>query len=123
MNTDTEAVTYLQLANDLIREARPDAITIAEDMSGMPGMCDRVADGGIGFDDRLAMGLPDLWIRLIKERRDEDWSLEHIWHELTAQWHCTSCCVCFGRDATRLPMSAADWCLRSISIHDAPVRI
>ena len=85
MNTDTEAVTYLQLANDLIREVRPDAITIAEDMSGMPGMCDRVADGGIGFDDRLAMGLPDLWIRLIKERRDEDWSLEHIWHELTAR--------------------------------------
>ena len=85
MNTDTEAVTYLQLANDLIREVRPDAITIAEDMSGMPGMCESVADGGIGFDYRLAMGLPDMWIRLIKEQRDEDWSLDYIWHELTSR--------------------------------------
>ncbi len=84
-NTDTEAVTYLQLANELIREVRPAAVTIAEDMSGMPGMCVPVRDGGIGFDYRLGMGLPDMWIRLIKERRDEDWNLDEIWHELTAR--------------------------------------
>ena len=85
MNTDVEAVTYLQLANDLIREVKPDAITISEDMSGMPGMCVPVKEGGIGFDYRLAMGLPDMWIRLVKEQRDEDWNLDRIWYELTAR--------------------------------------
>ncbi len=83
MNTDVEAVTYLQLANDLIREVRPDALTVAEDMSGMPGMCEPVADGGIGFDYRLGMGIPDLWIKFIKERKDEDWNLGLLWKELT----------------------------------------
>ena len=83
MNTDVEAVTYLQLANKLIREVNPRALTIAEDMSGMPGMCEPIADGGIGFDYRLGMGLPDLWIKLIKDQRDEDWHLGTIWHELT----------------------------------------
>ncbi len=89
LNTDTEAITYLQLANELIRELNPRGITIAEDMSGMPGMTVKVADGGLGFDYRLAMGLPDMWIRLIKERRDEDWNLEYIWHELTARMAAT----------------------------------
>ena len=82
LNTDTEAVTYLQLANELIHQLNPNAITIAEDMSGMPGMCEPIADGGIGFDYRLAMGLPDLWIKLVKDRRDEDWSLSQIWGEM-----------------------------------------
>ena len=83
MNTDTEAITYLQLANELIRQVKPDAITIAEDMSGMPGMCLPLKDGGIGFDYRLAMGQPDMWIKLIKECRDEDWDMWRIWGELT----------------------------------------
>lgn len=82
MNTDTEAVTYLQLANELIHEIKPDAITIAEDMSGMPGMCVPIEDGGIGFDYRLAMGLPDMWIKLVKESADEFWNVEKIWSEL-----------------------------------------
>ncbi len=82
MNTDTQAVTYLQLANQLIAEVKPGAVTIAEDMSGMPGMCNPVEDGGIGFGYRLAMGIPDLWIRCIKERRDEDWNLGGIWTEM-----------------------------------------
>lgn len=83
MNTDVESITYLQLANELVREVKPDCMTIAEDMSGMPGMCEPVADGGIGFDFRLGMGLPDLWIKLIKDWRDEDWNLQMIWNELT----------------------------------------
>ncbi len=83
MNADIEAINYLQLANDLIREVNPNAITIAEDMSGMPGMCIPVADGGIGFDYRLGMGIPDMWIKLVKEKRDEDWNLGSIWGELT----------------------------------------
>ncbi|MBR5279921.1 MAG: alpha amylase C-terminal domain-containing protein [Clostridia bacterium] len=85
MNTDTEAVTYLQLANELIREVRPDAITIAEDMSAMPGMCLPIKEGGIGFDYRLAMGIPDLWIRLLEKHRDEDWDMWEIWGELTSR--------------------------------------
>jgi 1,4-alpha-glucan branching enzyme len=83
MNTDIEAVVYLQLANELVRQVNPRCLTIAEDMSGMPGMCEPIPDGGIGFDYRLGMGLPDLWIKLIKERRDEDWRMDTLWHELT----------------------------------------
>ena len=82
MNTDTEAVTYLQLATDLVREVNPNAILIAEDMSAMPGLCLPVKDGGIGFDYRLAMGLPDMWIRLLRETSDEWWDLNQIYYEL-----------------------------------------
>ncbi len=85
MNTDTEAVTYLQLANTLIREVNPCAITIAEDMSGMPGMCIPIQDGGIGFDYRLSMGVPDLWIKTIKECADDEWDLGKLWYELTSR--------------------------------------
>ena len=85
MNTDIEAITYLTLANRLIHEINPNALTIAEDMSGMPGMCIPVEDGGVGFDYRLAMGVPDLWIKFLKEYRDEDWDLWKIWHELTSR--------------------------------------
>lgn len=82
MNTDTQAVTYLQLANELIHEVNPHAITIAEDMSGMPGMCLPIGDGGIGFDYRLGMGLPDMWIKLVKEQSDDQWDLEKIWSSM-----------------------------------------
>lgn len=82
LNTDLDAVTYLQLANDLIKEIRPDAVSIAEDMSGMPGMCLPAGKGGIGFDFRLAMGVPDFWVRTL-EKSDEDWSMHALWHELT----------------------------------------
>ncbi len=85
MNTDTDAVTYLQLANELIHEVNPHAITIAEDMSGMPGMCIPVKDGGIGFDYRLSMGVPDLWIKTIKECTDENWDIGKLWYELTSR--------------------------------------
>jgi len=85
MNTDTEAVTYLQLANSLIHSLKPSAITVAEDMSGMPGMCLPIEDGGIGFDFRLSMGVPDLWIKLIKEKTDENWDMHHLWYELNCR--------------------------------------
>ena len=84
-NTDLDAVCYLQFANELIREIRSDAITIAEDMSGMPGMCLPIKDGGIGFDYRLSMGIPDLWIRTLEKLRDEDWSMHNLWHELVSR--------------------------------------
>ena len=82
MNTDTEAVTYLQLANELIHQMNPNALTVAEDMSGMPGMCLKLEDGGIGFDYRLSMGVPDLWIKTLKESTDENWDMNKLWYEL-----------------------------------------
>ena len=85
MNTDTEAITYLQLANTLIHTLNPKAVTVAEDMSGMPGMCIKIPDGGIGFDFRLSMGVPDLWIKLIKEQSDENWDMHQLWYELNSR--------------------------------------
>jgi len=102
-NTDLDAVTYLTLANQLAHEIRTEdsglrtesnqsqssvlspqssIITVAEDVSGMPGLARPVAEGGIGFDYRLAMGVPDYWIKLLKERTDENWILAEIYHTL-----------------------------------------
>ncbi|MBR2421406.1 MAG: alpha amylase C-terminal domain-containing protein, partial [Oscillospiraceae bacterium] len=80
-NTHTEAITYLQLANELIRQVNPNAVTIAEDMSGMPGMALPIEDGGIGFDYRLGMGLPDMWIKAVKGQ-DEFWDINKMWGEM-----------------------------------------
>ncbi len=85
MNTDTQAVTYLQLANQLIREINPNAITIAEDTSALPGLALPIEKGGVGFDYRLAMGEPDMWIRLLKETPDEYWDLNSIYYELSCR--------------------------------------
>ena len=79
---NTEAVTYLQLAATLVHRLRPGTIVIAEDMSGMPGLCRPVEEGGFGFTHRLAMGLPDYWIKLLKEKKDEEWSVGDIWYTL-----------------------------------------
>jgi 1,4-alpha-glucan branching enzyme len=82
-NQDEDAIAYLALANKLIHEMRPDAITIAEDMSGMPGLAVSLKDGGYGFDYRLAMGTPDYWIKIIKEKPDEQWNVSEMYYELT----------------------------------------
>ena len=82
-SVDEDALTYLALANKVIHDVRPDAITIAEDVSGMPGLAVPLSKGGIGFDYRFAMGVPDHWIRLTKDAPDEYWHLGHLWHELT----------------------------------------
>ena len=80
---DENAVCYLALANMLIHELNPDAITIAEDVSGMAGLAAPLAAGGVGFDYRMSMGVADHWIKWIKERTDEQWSMGEIWWELT----------------------------------------
>jgi len=82
LNTDVDAVTYLQLASKLCKEINPDSLIIAEDMSGMPGMCLPIEHGGIGFDYRLNMGVPDFWIRTLLGK-DEFWDLSQMWHELS----------------------------------------
>ncbi len=81
--TDEDALTYLALANELIHQLHPQAVTIAEDVSGMPGLAAPLADGGTGFDARLAMGVPDHWFKLAADTRDEDWHVEALYHELT----------------------------------------
>ncbi|MBQ5775334.1 MAG: alpha amylase C-terminal domain-containing protein, partial [Paludibacteraceae bacterium] len=83
LNQDGDAICYLTLANKLIHEVKKHAITIAEEMSGMPGLACPFKDGGMGFDYRLAMGIPDFWIKYIKEVRDEDWRAGHILYEMT----------------------------------------
>ena len=80
---DENAVTYLALAAMLTKEIDPDAITIAEDMRGMAGLAAPFASGGLGFDFRMAMGIADHWIKWLKEKSDEQWSMGEIWWELT----------------------------------------
>lgn len=80
---DEDAWIYCNLANRVIHEVRPDAITIAEDVSGMPGIAAPIDDLGAGFDYRMAMGVPECWFRLVRDVRDEDWSIGYLWHELT----------------------------------------
>lgn len=80
---DADAMAYLTIANKLIHELKPDAITIAEEVSGMPGLARPIEDGGFGFDYRLAMNIPDFWTRLTKEQSDEHWSVGEIWYQLT----------------------------------------
>lgn len=82
-NVDEDALTYLFLANRMIHEIRPEAVTIAEDISGMPGLALDAHRGGIGFDARFAMGIPDFWTRLVRRTPDPFWSMGGIWHAIT----------------------------------------
>ena len=84
-NVDLDAWTYLRLANKTIHQTRPDAITIAEDVSGMPGCAARLDDCGMGFDYRMAMGGPDFWFRLASKTRDEDWPMGGMFRELSGK--------------------------------------
>ncbi|MFU8768326.1 MAG: alpha amylase C-terminal domain-containing protein [Desulfotignum sp.] len=84
-DVDTDALSYLYAANRLVHELDPAAATIAEDVSGYPGLAAGVEAGGYGFDFRFAMGIADFWIKLVKDTRDEDWPLGRLWHELTSR--------------------------------------
>ncbi|MGC4030806.1 MAG: alpha amylase C-terminal domain-containing protein [Tepidisphaeraceae bacterium] len=78
-NVDNDAITYLQLANEVIHQTNPSATTVAEDVSGMVGIARPVSEGGLGFDYRLAMGIPDYWIKLLKHKKDDDWQLAEVY--------------------------------------------
>src|SRR3954471_12877073 len=86
-NVDADAVAYLQLANELAHQLKPDTTTVAEDVSGMVGIARKVEEGGLGFDYRLAMGVPDYWIKTLKEKKDEQWNLADIFHTLLNRRH------------------------------------
>jgi 1,4-alpha-glucan branching enzyme len=79
---DEDAIVYLTLVNKLIKEVHPHSLTVAEEVSGMPGLAAAIKDGGMGFDYRMAMGTPDYWIKILKERSDEKWDVSEIYHEL-----------------------------------------
>ena len=81
-HTEEDAVLYLSLANTLAHTVAPGAVTVAEDVSGMAGIARPVTEGGLGFDYRLAMGIPDFWTRLVQEKRDEDWNVREIYQTL-----------------------------------------
>ncbi|VBB83794.1 Putative Glycoside Hydrolase Family 13 [Podospora comata] len=86
-DVDEEAVVYLMLANELLHELYPDVITVAEDVSGMPALCLPLSLGGVGFDYRLAMAIPDMWIKILKEKKDEEWDIGNITFTLTNRRH------------------------------------
>ena len=96
---DQEALLYLQLANALIHDINPHALSIAEDFSGMPGMCRSQDIGGIGFDYRLGMGIPDFWIKLLKDQKDEQWSVSEIYDSLVnRRWKEKTVAYCESHD-------------------------
>lgn len=84
-DVDQDALTYLTLANAVAHSVKPSVLTIAEDMSALPGIAAPVESGGIGFDYRLSMGVPDLWIKNLKHKKDEEWDLSELLHALTAR--------------------------------------
>lgn len=84
---DEEAVVYLMLANEMLHALYPECITVAEDVSGMPALCLPLALGGVGFDYRLAMAIPDMWIKILKELQDEQWDIGNICFTLTNRRH------------------------------------
>ncbi|KAL9238097.1 hypothetical protein vseg_012568 [Gypsophila vaccaria] len=90
-STDVDAIVYLMLANRLIYNIYPEATVIAEDVSGMPGLCRPVSEGGVGFEYRLAMAIPDKWIDYLKNKKDEDWSMSEIMLSLTNRRYTEKC--------------------------------
>lgn len=86
-DVDEEAVVYLMVANQMLHDLYPEVITVAEDVSGMPALCLPLSLGGIGFDYRLAMAIPDMWIKILKEQKDEDWDMGSICWTLTNRRH------------------------------------
>ncbi|KAL3057651.1 hypothetical protein OYC64_007998 [Pagothenia borchgrevinki] len=91
LQVDEDALVYLMLANHILHTLYPDCITVAEDVSGMPALCRGVEEGGLGFDYRLAMAIPDKWIQILKECKDEDWDIGDIVHTLTNRRYGEKC--------------------------------
>ncbi|POS73285.1 1,4-alpha-glucan branching enzyme [Diaporthe helianthi] len=90
-DVDEEAVVYLMLANQMLHDLYPECITVAEDVSGMPALGVPLSLGGVGFDYRLAMAIPDMWIKILKEKKDEDWDMANICFTLTNRRHGEKC--------------------------------
>jgi len=87
LHVDEESIAFIQLANHFLHEKYPNIVTIAEEVSGMPGTCKPAKYGGLGFDYRLAMAVPDFLIKLLKEESDENWDLEKLMFLLNNRRH------------------------------------
>lgn len=100
LQVDIDACVYMMLANDLLHKLYPDvACTIAEDVSGMPTLCVPVERGGLGFDYRLAMAIPDMWIDIFEKEKDENWNMGNIVHTLTnRRWNEKTIGYCESHD-------------------------
>ena len=66
---DTDAITYLTLANKLIHKLNPRAITIAEEMSGMPGLATPFADGGLASTTAWPWAYPTTGSNCLRSRK------------------------------------------------------
>ncbi|KAI8625886.1 alpha amylase [Xylariaceae sp. FL1651] len=86
-DVDEEAIVYMMIANEMLHDLYPECITVAEDVSGMPALCLPLSLGGVGFDYRLAMAIPDMWIKILKEKKDEEWDIGSICWTLTNRRH------------------------------------
>jgi 1,4-alpha-glucan branching enzyme len=80
-DSDEDAVSYLLLANTVAHELG--CVTLAEDVSGYPGLARPVRQGGLGFDYRLHMAVADMWIALLKHKPDEQWNVSQLLHVAT----------------------------------------
>jgi 1,4-alpha-glucan branching enzyme len=114
-NTDLAAVAYLMLGHHLMHAMDPPALSIAEDVSGMPTLCRPVWEGGVGFDYRLGMAIPDKWIKVLKEQRDEDWDLSNLAHTLTnRRWQEKTVAYAESHDQALVgDKTIAFWCVRA----------
>ncbi|KAJ9193916.1 CAZyme family GH13 [Paecilomyces variotii] len=86
-SVDEDGVMYLQIANEMLHQLYPEVITVAEDVSGMPALCLPLSLGGVGFDYRLAMAVPDLYIKWLKEKADDEWDMGNLSFTLTNRRH------------------------------------
>lgn len=106
--TDVDAVVYLMMANYLIHSVLPDATVVAEDVSGMPSLCRPVAEGGVGFDYRLAMAIPDKWINYLKNKEDDQWSMKGIVSSLTNRRY-TEKCIAYAESHDQVLGRISSW--------------
>jgi len=102
LDTDVDAVVYMMLANHLMHKILPEATVVAEDVSGMPVLCRPVDEGGVGFDYRLAMAIPDRWIDYLKNKEDSEWSMGEIAHTLTNRRY-TEKCIAYAESHDQVP--------------------
>lgn len=99
------------LANEMLHQLYPSSITIAEDVSGMPALCLPLSLGGIGFDYRLAMAIPDMYIKWLKEKQDSEWDMGALCFTLTNRRHGEkTIAYAESHDQAFVPWTVGKWC-------------
>ncbi|KAG8075748.1 hypothetical protein GUJ93_ZPchr0006g43795 [Zizania palustris] len=75
---DKDALIYLILANEMLHELHPDIITIAEDATFYPGLCEPTTQGGLGFDYWVNLSIPEMWLWHLENVPGQEWSMNKI---------------------------------------------